>query len=393
MKKKLSLYIIAIMLFTLFLSVPAQAAWKKTKKGMIYTTSKKPGYLKGWKTIDGERYYFNKKTGIMATGWGKIKVGKKYYRYYFGEDGKVRKGFQNIDDVMYYFDTTKGRLQLGFLTIEGKKFHADTKTGALAQNEWVDDNSGSYYFQSDCTMAVNKWVNGNWIGSDGRASGTISYKGFVRVNGKLYYYNKKKQRVTGWLTLSGKKYLLTPAVMTGWFTEGKYTYYAGKDGAISTSTWVGKKYLTSSGAMAVGWKTLNNQRYYFDDKGYCATGSEKINGTWYRFTSDGVLLQNEWYQKGKKYYYYKADGSRAEGLTKIDDLYYFFDESTGVRQKKWIKDGNKIYYAHKSKGYLFQKKFFKKKGHRYYALGDCRLATGMNVIDGKIYGFDDDGRM
>ena len=43
----------------------------------IYIEGGEP--VKGWKTIDGKKYYFNKNTGVMATGWKKFSNGKVYY--------------------------------------------------------------------------------------------------------------------------------------------------------------------------------------------------------------------------------------------------------------------------------------------------------------------------
>ena len=46
----------------------ANAAWKNTSSGKIYTQSASPGYVTGWKQISGKWYYFNS-SGIMQTGF------------------------------------------------------------------------------------------------------------------------------------------------------------------------------------------------------------------------------------------------------------------------------------------------------------------------------------
>ena len=390
-KRKLTFYILFVLLLMLLMPVSAQAGWKKTKKGMKYTISKKPGYLTGWHTIDKERYYFSKKNGIMATGWKKLKLGKQKFVYYFGNDGKARRGLQKVDNSMYFFTVDKGRLQYGFQNINGKRYYANTKNGALAQNAWVDLNGASYYFGNDCTMVVNQWVDGNWIGADGRATGQISYEGFVRIKGKIYYY-RRRERQTGFQDVDGRTYYLNPALQTGWFTVGKKKYCADSKGAITKNAWNGKKYLQADGSMAVGWTTINKQKYYFKDNGDRVSGAKKIDGKHYRFTSSGAMLQKAWFVKGKKTYYYQADGTKAAGVVKIDGLAYYFNKS-GVMQKKWIKIGKVLYYAHKKKGYLYQNKWFKKKGYTYYAFNDGHIATGLNKIGSRIYGFDKKGRM
>ena len=76
MKKKLAAWSLLCFLLCALLPIGAQAAWKITSQGMMYTTNKAPGYYTGWQTIKGARYYFSK-SGIMKTGWAKIN--KKYY--------------------------------------------------------------------------------------------------------------------------------------------------------------------------------------------------------------------------------------------------------------------------------------------------------------------------
>ena len=54
----------------------ANAAWKTTSSGTIYTQTAKPGYLTGFQKIDKKVYYFNGQ-GILQKGW--ITVDKKRY--------------------------------------------------------------------------------------------------------------------------------------------------------------------------------------------------------------------------------------------------------------------------------------------------------------------------
>lgn len=104
-------------------SPSANAAWKTTPNGKIYTQTKAPGYLTGMKKIGSNWYYFNK-NGIMQTGFHTLANGATYYfnangtrrtgwlsltsggtaqRYYFDENGIMATGIQTIDKVMYYF--------------------------------------------------------------------------------------------------------------------------------------------------------------------------------------------------------------------------------------------------------------------------------------------------
>ena len=121
-------------------SPSANAAWKTTPNGKIYTQTKAPGYLTGMKKIGSNWYYFNK-NGIMQTGFHTLANGATYYfnadgtrrtgwlsltsggtaqRYYFDENGIMATGIQTIDKVMYYF-SPKGVMRTGWITAADKK--------------------------------------------------------------------------------------------------------------------------------------------------------------------------------------------------------------------------------------------------------------------------------
>lgn len=427
MKKKLTVCCLLCLMICGILPSAAQAAWKTTSQGQMYTTNKAPGYYTGWQTINGSKYYFSS-SGIMETGWAKIN--KKYY--YFGTDGKMRTGWQTINQKVYYFGTngirrtgwktiksgktslkyyfnSKGVMQTGLQEIKeklyffnesgvrqygyirdiatGKVYYADKSSGVLAQEKWV----GQYYFTEDGTMAVNQWVDGKWVGADGRYTGVKNNVGWVKDGGTKCYYDRNSKKVYGWLTLNGKKYYLNPttgALTYGWFKDGNYSYYSDKKGVVQTNTWVDKKYLTSSGAMAIGWQTIDGKRYYFKKSSGKKVVNcwKKIDGKYYRFDKNGVRLTSTWIDNK---YYVNERGERAQGVTKIGKKYYYFSQtSKGALLKGWIKYGNDMYYAHKTKGYLYVNKWFTKNSKKYYAGADCKLYMGLKTIGGKLYYFN-----
>ena len=81
------------------------AEWYKTKDGISYTDEN--GAAKGWKDIDGARYYF-------------------------GEDGYAVTGLQTIDGRTYYF-SGDGRMKTGKLKINGKVYSFG-KDGAMKED-------------------------------------------------------------------------------------------------------------------------------------------------------------------------------------------------------------------------------------------------------------------
>ncbi len=99
------------------------------------------GYRKtGLITYKGSLYYFDKKSGIsasgkkvggaMATGWRTIK--KK--TYYFSQTGKAVTGFLNLNGKKYYFNSS-GVMQKGNVTIGTTVYTFDQTTGELTKQE------------------------------------------------------------------------------------------------------------------------------------------------------------------------------------------------------------------------------------------------------------------
>lgn len=338
-------------------ALSVDAAWETTDDGTIYTQEESPGYVTGLQTIGKYQYYFNSH-GIMQTGVQKIK--KKLY--YFNEKGIMQKGWIRLKD--------------------GTRYYADSK-GVLAANKWV----GEYYFLSDAKMAVNQWIEGKWVGADGRYTGVMNYVGWVTDQGKTRYYTSNKKMVTGWLSLSGKTYYLDPSngyLKKGWFTVGNNTYYASSKGVIQKNKWVSKKYLQSNGVMATGMTTVNSKTYMFGSDGLRQKGWIKYKSHYYYFESkNGVMQTQKWV--GKRYV--TEDGTRASGWLTIKNKTYYFKPSTGVRSTGWVILAGKRYYFSK-KGVLQKGRWL--SSERYYLDENGVMLTGLQTIGDDIYYFNTD---
>ncbi len=339
-------------------ALTASAAWKTTSAGKMYTQSASPGYVTGFKTIGKYTYYFNSK-GIMQTG------------------------FVTIKKKPYYFNA-KGRLQYGWFIVNGKKYYADSD-GVLAVETWV----GNYYLQEDGSMAVSTWVEGKWVGSDGRYTGIKNNVGFVTDNGVTVYYDQNHKIVKGWLTVSGNTYYMnasTGYLMKGWITVSGRQYYAEtKKGVIQKSIWIGKKYLTSTGALAsAGFLEISGKTYLFDSSGQRQSGYVKYNGVTYYLNKKGVLQKNKWMENNTKYI--KSDGSLALGMTAIGSKTYYFGSSTGIKKYGWKTIGGNRYYFKKKTGVLQKNRWLSSK--TYYASSTGAILKGLNTIGNNIYYFN-----
>lgn len=284
-------------------------------------------------------YRFGSSTKLNAPGWAKVKGADGKYRtddyFYFGTNGKVKKGVQKIDGKYYYLGTGGNR---HYGTGKGSSYK-----GMITCSE---DGIKRYFEESDGTMYVGfHTVKNN------------EYNG-------LYYFNKS----TGELyTAKGgnreKKKI------------GDYYYSFYKSGLITQNEFIeypeGSCYFDSKGRMATGWKTIKKKTYYFDKKtGARYTGKRKIGKYYYLFSNYGAMLTGWKNLDGKKHYFDTSSGKMATGWKTIDKKKYYFDKKTGAAKKGVAKIGKK-----------------------YYLFSDyCVLVTNTKrVINGKKYTITKDG--
>ena len=150
MKKKFLVVLSLAGLFCLGMtSMSAEAAWKITSAGRMYTTKSELGYVTGWK-----------------------KIGK--YTYYFDKNGYAQTGWKLIENKWYFFDV-KGR---------------------MLTKRWVD----GFYLGSKGYVTKAASSSNTDSASSGSADTSVK-NGWVKRNGKRYYYDYRGKKVKGWLTI------------------------------------------------------------------------------------------------------------------------------------------------------------------------------------------------
>lgn len=147
---------------------------------------------------------------------------------------------------------------------------------------------------------------------------TVHAEGWIYIDEKWFYLENGTTR-TGWFHSQGHDYYFdeTGAAVTGWMELGGVLRYFGDTGALRTG-WIhrenGVQYLLRNGVPLTGWRTLEGERYCFDDQGY--------------------MLQNSWCQKDGALYYFGWDGKAVTGWVKIDGVFYGFSPEGNLLSKR-----------------------------------------------------------
>ena len=217
--------------------------------------------------------------------------------------------------------------------------------------------------------------------------------GWTQEDGTWYYYDRDGERVTD-----------------EWRKSGDYWVYRGDDGEMVTDQLIEDDddyyYVNADGAMiSNAWVAIENEDagdedepdqywYYFQSNGKAYTGSDSstttkfktINGKKYAFDEEGRML-----------YGWVKDGERQTGDDDWTDAeYYLGDENDGAMSVGWRlisitdedwDDDDDTFDEDQDRWF-----YFKSNGKRYYN-DNADKEFVVKTINGKKYGFDENGRM
>ena len=309
--------------------------------------------------FDGNAYKLNK------NGW--TQVGK--YWYYCENGVFPSEETKQINGDWYGFDYRGRMLTDGVFSF----WHYDHTTDVERRIRFCAKADGKLY--------VNTWVGWTYYGADGTCP-----DGVATVNGVKYYFDSQGAAVRS-------EYVLDNGVL----------YYAGTNGAVSAVTADGL-YVTNDGyrvAVASGavlksqWKKYGDSWYYFTENGQAARGFTRISTgdksyDYYFFNPDGAMVSGGWITYNGGYLYAGADGKLLTGSQKINGVWYYFDIDgimlTGIVTDK---DGKTYLYAANGAyiGAANASGWSEIDGSWYYA-EDGHAVYGTKTIDGKTYFFD-----
>ena len=277
--------------------VDANGAWVKG--------AQKPAVAQkqGWVQNGGAWYYYYQ-GNVVINAW----VGN----YWLGADGRMATSSW-VDNGRYYVGSN-GEWVRNAQKLEEKK------------QGWVKDSNTWYYYNTDGTLARNKWAGNYWLGADGRMS-TNSW-----VDNGRYYVGSNGEWVRNAQKPEEKK--------QGWIKESNTWYYYNTDGTLARNKWVGNYWLGADGRMATNsW--VDNNRYYVGTNGAWIKdarhpeekkqGWVKESNTWYYYNTDGTLARNKWAGN----YWLGADGRMSTNSWVDNNRYYVGADGA------WVKDASR----------------------------------------------------
>ena len=317
--------------------VDANGAWVKG--------AQKPAVAQkqGWVQSGGAWYYYYQ-GNVVINAW----VGN----YWLGADGRMATSSW-VDNGRYYVGSN-GEWVRNAQKPEEKK------------QGWVKDSNTWYYYNTDGTLARNKWAGNYWLGADGRMS-TNSWvdngRYYVGSNGEwVRNAQKPEEKKQGWVKDSNTWYYYNT---DGTLARNKWAgnYWLGADGKMATSAWVdnGRYYVGANGAWVKdakkpeeskpaekkqGWKKEDNAWYYYDNG---EVARNKWIGDTYWVGKDGKMVTDNWVDNDR--FYVDKSGKKDPSIKKKviinDELgwqkrnggnWYYYEKDGSLARNKWVGD-------------------------------------------------------
>ena len=212
--------------------VGANGAWVKGFQNQATATQNQvtsKATKQGWVQSGNAWYYYNNRS-LVVNKW----VGN----YWLGADGRMVTNAW-VDNGRYYVGANGAWVK-------------DAKRPEEKKQGWVKEANTWYYYNTDGTLARNKWAGNYWLGADGRMA-TNSW-----VDNNRYYVGNDGAWVKDAKRQEEKK--------TGWVKESNVWYYYNTDGTLARNKWAGNYWLGADGKMATNsW--VDNGRYYVGSNG------------------------------------------------------------------------------------------------------------------------------
>ncbi|MDO4608636.1 MAG: hypothetical protein Q4B40_05550 [Clostridia bacterium] len=375
------------------------------------------GKVKGWQWLDGYWYYFD---AINEPHDGWLKSGGNYYYFDNGQMRTDDSVWDSEKDIYYYVDKTGKMKTNGWIqdSYYGDWYYADA-SGALATG-WTKIGGKWYYFYDYSGMCNSEIVflydEGKWhkFNSSGAWIGELADNTWVKDSNGDWYYITDGETLYGEHTIKGKTYYFSYNRMVA--NDSYSGYWLDANGKIDKgSGWrqsrYGEWYYLENGELAYGLKKIGGKWYCFDDcmiVGYTEYwDNEKGEYDYGFFGSDGAWkkIGTGWYSVEYKYndysytaWYYFKNGKPLENTNDYRDYH-----TIGGKKYMLYYDGEMFtgaYRANNNNRYIFDKNGQLSKGGWvyvddawYYTDSTGRAYVGEHKIGGKTYYFNYRGIM
>ena len=258
----------------------------------------------GWVKNGNAWYFYNKNGVLVKNAWAGS--------YWLGADGKMVTNAW-VDNGRYYVGAN-GAWVKGAQSQATSTQGQVTVTNAMKQG-WVKEANTWFYYNTDGTLARNKWVGNYWLGADGKMA-TNAW-----VDNNRYYVGANGAWVKDARHPEEKK--------QGWVKEANTWFYYNTDGTLARNKWAGNYWLGADGRMATSsW--VDNGRYYVGTDGAWVKDAKhpeekkrgwvKESNAWFYYNTDGTLARNKWAGN----YWLGADGKMATNAW-VDNGRYYVD--------------------------------------------------------------------
>ena len=270
--------------------------WVTDSNGKWYQYSDGTYEKSGFKTIQSKTYYFQN-NGYVKTGW--LLLNNSWYM--FNADGSMITGWHGD----YYFDEN-GKMKANAF-VEGYYLGAD---GKYVKNQWIKDGGKDYFMDANGKAKKNAWQGGYYLGSDGAMlTNTFTPDGYYVGSDGAYYTNR-------------------------WFKDHKNDYFVNAAGKVVKNAWQGAYYLGKDGVMLTNAFTPDGF-YVGADGAYVRNQKITVEGKDYYLNAYGKVAKNQWAGD----YYLDKNGNVSKNTWAGS---YWCGEDGKYVKNAWV-DNNKSY--------------------------------------------------
>ena len=285
--------------------------WVTDSNGKWYQYSDGTYEKSGFKEMNGKTYYFQS-NGYVKTGW--LLLNNSWYM--FNADGSMITGWHGD----YYFDEN-GKMKANTF-VEGYYLGAD---GKYVKNQWIKDGGKDYFMDANGKAKKNAWQGVYYLGKDGAMlTNTFTPDGYYVGSDGAYYTNR-------WIKVDGKYYYMDANGKTkknAW--QG--AYYLGKDGVMLTNAFTPDGYYVGADGAYV-----RNQKVTVDGKVYYLNADGKVaKNQWsgdYYLDGNGNVVKNKWIGN----YWCGEDGKYVKNAWVDNNKYYVGSNGVYVTNQ-WVGD-------------------------------------------------------